>query len=67
MLGEVTASMKNTIVIKIWPETKWSNLDQVDFLEDRTSVCALYLDELWLGVKVQFKLGIAGFPRNLYK
>lgn len=69
VLYAVTSSVNNTIVAKIWPEAKWSNLDQVEisYFEDRTRVCAIYWDELWLGVKVQIKLGIAGFPRNLFK
>lgn len=68
VVGVVKASINNTKVIKVWPETKWSNLDQVEnFLKDRTRVCAAYWDELRLGVKVHIKLGIAGFPRNLFK
>lgn len=56
-VGVVIASFNYTIVIKIWPETKWSSLDQVEInFEDRTRVCATYWDELWLGVKVQSNL-----------
>jgi hypothetical protein len=60
-VGKVTASLKNAVVIFIWPETKWSSLDQVEkeyesIYEDRTRVWAIYWDELWLGVKVQSNL-----------
>jgi len=69
IVGIVLASLNKTIVIIIWPETKWSSLDQVEIImiliaimifimifEDHTHVCAIYWDELWLGVKVQSNL-----------
>lgn len=55
-VGIVKASINYALVIDIWPEAKWSSLDQVEFNEDRTRVWAIYWDELWLGVKVQANL-----------
>jgi len=60
-VGVVIASINNTKVIKIWPETRWSSLDQVDlnskkFSKDCIRVWAIYWSELRLGVKVQSNL-----------
>jgi len=55
-VGVVKTSNNHAIVVDIWPEAKWSSLDQVEYNEDRTRVWAIYWDELWLGVKVQSNL-----------
>jgi len=51
--------------MQITPEAKWANHEQVIWTE-LLSVAKDW-DDLWLGVKGQSNLGIAGFPRNLLK
>ena len=61
------------LVSIIRPETKWSNHEQVEFISGnaywRTELVYVekYWDDLWLGVKGQSNLEIAGFLRNLFK
>jgi len=56
------------LVIKKKPETKRSNHEQVAFLTKTEPVyVAKYWDDLWLGVKGQSNLEIAGSLRNLFK
>lgn len=72
-VGEVKASFNRTFLVKaIRPETKWSNYEQVENSAKkrwRTELTSVEKDgdDLWLGVKGQSNLDIAGFLRNLFR
>lgn len=58
------------LVKKIKPETKWASHDQTCLLvisKVELVYVAKYWDELWLGVKGQTNLEIAGSLRNLFR
>ena len=65
-------NFKKLKVSKIKPETKWSNYEQAEvkcLVLWRAALVYVekYWDDLWLGVKGQSNLEIAGFLRNLSK
>jgi len=54
------------------PETKWSNYEHAEkkintFWKAKLTFVKKNGEELWLGVKGQSNLEIAGFLRNLFK
>jgi len=63
----VKTSNNNTKVIKIWPEAKWSSLDQVENYWGPHPCMSKILGWIVARGERPIKLGIAGFPRNLFK
>lgn len=61
--------IKFSKVIFIKPETNRSNYEQVEGINRRTEPVnvAKFWDDLWLGVKGQSRLVIAGSLRKLFK
>ena len=66
-VGVVKTSINHTVVIKIWPEAKWSSLDQVEIFRGPHPCMSNILGWIVARGESPIKLGIAGFPRNLFK